>query len=103
MLEMSDTLIFFSTVTVQSEVPTTNPSSGFAHYSDSSYSFISSEMQWEEARKNCQDISAELASISDAYIHSFLWIQMLKYGKPVWIGLNSNIVSAGQMGVANAW
>lgn len=88
---------------MQSEVPTTNPSSGFAHYGDSSYSIIASEMQWEEARKNCQDKSAELASISDAYIHSFLWIQMLKYGKPVWIGLNSNMVSAGQMGGAGAW
>ncbi|GAB0184746.1 macrophage mannose receptor 1-like [Grus japonensis] len=81
-------------LTTQSEVPTTNPSSGFAHYGDSSYSIISSEMQWEEARKNCQDKSAELASILDAYIHSFLWIQMLKYGKPVWIGLNSNMTGS---------
>uniref|UniRef100_H0YSP9 Macrophage mannose receptor 1 n=1 Tax=Taeniopygia guttata TaxID=59729 RepID=H0YSP9_TAEGU len=75
----------------QPELPTTNSASGFTRYGDSSYSIISSEMQWEEARKNCQDKSAELASISDAYIHSFLWIQMLKYGKPVWIGLNSNM------------
>lgn len=59
-------------------------------------------MQWEEARKNCQRKSAELASILDAYVHSFLWIQMLKYGNPVWTGLNSNIVSAGQMGGAGA-
>lgn len=59
-------------------------------------------MQWEEARKNCQDKSGELASILDAYIHSFLWIQMLKYGKPVWIGLNSNMVSAEEMGGAGA-
>uniref|UniRef100_A0A663E991 Mannose receptor C-type 1 n=1 Tax=Aquila chrysaetos chrysaetos TaxID=223781 RepID=A0A663E991_AQUCH len=73
---------------------TTNPSSGFARYGDGSYSIVSSEMQWEEARKNCQDKSAELASISDAYIHSFLWIQMLKYGEPVWIGLNSNMTGS---------
>ncbi|XP_051465466.1 macrophage mannose receptor 1-like isoform X2 [Apus apus] len=79
-----------NSLTTQYEVPTTNPSSGFVRYGDSSYSIISSEMQWEEARKNCQDKSAELASISDAYIHSFLWIQMLKYGKPVWIGLKSS-------------
>ncbi|XP_074013799.1 macrophage mannose receptor 1-like [Numenius arquata] len=83
-----------NSITTQSEVPTTNPSSGFAHYGDSSYSIISSEMQWEEARKNCQDKSAELASISDGYVHSFLWIQMLKYGKPVWIGLNSNMTGS---------
>lgn len=85
-------------LTTQSEVPTTNPSSGFARYGDSCYSIISSEMHlkclWEEARKNCQDKSAELASILDAYIHSFLWIQMLRYGKPVWIGLNSNMTGS---------
>ncbi|XP_053915277.1 macrophage mannose receptor 1 isoform X1 [Cuculus canorus] len=81
-------------LTMQSEAPTTYPSPGFAHYGDSSYSIISSEMPWEEARKNCQDKSAELASILDAYIHSFLWIQMLKYGKPIWIGLNSNMTGS---------
>ncbi|XP_027514430.1 macrophage mannose receptor 1-like [Corapipo altera] len=84
------------------EVPTTNPASGFAHYGGSSYSIISSEMQWEEARKNCQDKSAELARISDAYIHSFLWIQMLKYGKPVWIGLYSNM-TGGYYKWTNNW
>ncbi|XP_050184740.1 macrophage mannose receptor 1-like isoform X1 [Myiozetetes cayanensis] len=84
------------------EVPTTNPASGFAHYGDSSYLIISSEMKWEEARKNCQDKSAELARISDAYIHSFLWIQMLKYGKPVWIGLNSSM-TGGYYKWTNNW
>uniref|UniRef100_A0A8C5T5E2 Mannose receptor C-type 1 n=1 Tax=Malurus cyaneus samueli TaxID=2593467 RepID=A0A8C5T5E2_9PASS len=77
-------------------------SSGFMPYGDSSYSIISSEMQWEEARKNCQDKSAELASISDAYIHSFLWIQMLKYGKPIWIGLNGNM-TGGYYKWTNNW
>uniref|UniRef100_A0A8C2SYC1 Macrophage mannose receptor 1-like n=1 Tax=Coturnix japonica TaxID=93934 RepID=A0A8C2SYC1_COTJA len=71
--------------------PATNPSPDFVPYGDSSYLIVLSEMQWEEARKNCQEQHAELASILDAYIHSFLWIQMQKYGKPVWIGLNSNI------------
>ncbi|OWK52268.1 Macrophage mannose receptor 1 [Lonchura striata] len=80
-----------NSVPSQPELPTTNSASVFTRYGDSRYSVVSSEMQWEEARKNCQDKSAELASISDAYIHSFLWIQMLKYGKPVWIGLNSNM------------
>uniref|UniRef100_A0A8C5J7G5 MRC1 protein n=1 Tax=Junco hyemalis TaxID=40217 RepID=A0A8C5J7G5_JUNHY len=79
-----------------------NSPSGFTRYGDSSYSIISSEMQWEEARRNCQDKSADLASISDAYIHSFLWIQMLKYGKPVWIGLNSNM-TGGYYKWTNNW
>ncbi|RMC04928.1 hypothetical protein DUI87_18104 [Hirundo rustica rustica] len=86
----------------QPEVLTTNPASGFTRYGDSSYSIISSEMEWEEARRNCQDKSGELASISDAYIHSFLWIQMLKHGKPVWIGLNSNM-TGGYYKWTNNW
>uniref|UniRef100_A0A8U7NHY4 Uncharacterized protein n=1 Tax=Corvus moneduloides TaxID=1196302 RepID=A0A8U7NHY4_CORMO len=86
----------------QPEVPSTNPASGFTHYGGSSYSIISSEMQWKEARKNCQDKSAELASIADAYIHSFLWIQMLTYGKPVWIGLNGNL-TGGYYKWTNNW
>ncbi|XP_031470280.1 macrophage mannose receptor 1-like [Phasianus colchicus] len=80
-----------SLVTAQFNLSATNPSSDFVHYGDSSYLIVSSEMQWEEARRNCQEQHAELASILDAYIHSFLWIQIQKYGKPVWIGLNSNI------------
>ncbi|XP_009084563.3 macrophage mannose receptor 1-like isoform X1 [Serinus canaria] len=84
------------------EFPTTSPASGFTRYGDSSYSIISSEMLWEEARRNCQDKSAELASVSDAYTHSFLWIQMLKYGKPVWIGLNSNM-TGGYYKWTNNW
>uniref|UniRef100_A0A8C3EI87 Uncharacterized protein n=1 Tax=Corvus moneduloides TaxID=1196302 RepID=A0A8C3EI87_CORMO len=83
-------------------LPSTNPASGFTHYGGSSYSIISSEMQWKEARKNCQDKSAELASIADAYIHSFLWIQMLTYGKPVWIGLNGNL-TGGYYKWTNNW
>uniref|UniRef100_A0A8C2SXJ0 Macrophage mannose receptor 1-like n=1 Tax=Coturnix japonica TaxID=93934 RepID=A0A8C2SXJ0_COTJA len=80
-----------SLVAEQFNSPATNPSPDFVPYGDSSYLIVLSEMQWEEARKNCQEQHAELASILDAYIHSFLWIQMQKYGKPVWIGLNSNI------------
>lgn len=49
-------------------------------------------MTWEEARKNCKNKSSELASILDAYSQSFLWLQILKYGEPVWIGLNSEVV-----------
>ncbi|XP_067418418.1 macrophage mannose receptor 1-like [Emydura macquarii macquarii] len=71
--------------------PTTIPASGFIRYGDSSYAVIHSKMEWEKARKNCKSKSSELASILDLHSHSFLWVQMLKYGEPVWIGLNSNV------------
>uniref|UniRef100_K7FZT8 C-type lectin domain-containing protein n=1 Tax=Pelodiscus sinensis TaxID=13735 RepID=K7FZT8_PELSI len=71
---------------------TTIPASGFIHYGDSSYAITHSRMTWEEARKTCKDKSSELASILDLRSHLFLWLQMLKYGEPVWIGLNSNVM-----------
>ncbi|XP_019385690.1 PREDICTED: macrophage mannose receptor 1-like [Crocodylus porosus] len=72
---------------------TTVPASDFTHFGGSSYSIIQSKMTWEEARKNCKNKSSELASILDAYSQSFLWLQILKYGEPVWIGLNSEVMS----------
>ncbi|XP_065254347.1 macrophage mannose receptor 1-like [Emys orbicularis] len=72
---------------------TTVPVSGFTLYGNSSYSLISSRMNWEEARKNCKAEYSELASILDPYSQSFLWLQVLKVGQPVWIGLNSNVTS----------
>nr|XP_008161018.1 macrophage mannose receptor 1-like isoform X2 [Chrysemys picta bellii] len=81
--------------------PTTIPASGFTRYGDSSYAVIHSKMKWEEARKNCKDRSSELASILDIHSHSFLWLQMLKYGERVWIGLNSNVTDGHYKWVDN--
>ncbi|CAM4596068.1 macrophage mannose receptor 1-like [Lepidochelys kempii] len=72
---------------------TTVPVSGFTLYGNSGYSLISSRMNWEEAQKNCKAEYSELASILDPYSQSFLWLQVLKIGQPVWIGLNSNVTS----------
>ncbi|XP_053215449.1 macrophage mannose receptor 1-like [Podarcis raffonei] len=60
-------------------------------FGNSSYSFIAPNMTWEEARKKCNSEHSELASIWNPYIQSFLWLWVLKYGEPVWIGLNSNM------------
>ncbi|NXC92725.1 MRC1 protein, partial [Certhia familiaris] len=68
---------------------------GFNNYGDDRYEVINYKMSWEKAEKNCRDQSAELASILDPYAESFLWLQILKHGEPVWIGLNSNM-SGGQ-------
>ncbi|CAM2105345.1 unnamed protein product [Caretta caretta] len=75
-----------------SHSPTTIPASDFTRCGDSGYLVIRSKMKWEEARKNCQEKSSELASILDPYSQSFLWLQVLEYGEPVWIALNSNVV-----------
>uniref|UniRef100_A0A8C8RHJ4 Macrophage mannose receptor 1 n=1 Tax=Pelusios castaneus TaxID=367368 RepID=A0A8C8RHJ4_9SAUR len=65
--------------------------SSFIHYSNSSYLFMNSKMKWEDARRKCKRDSSDLVSILDPYTQSFLWLQMLKYGEPIWIGLNSNM------------
>uniref|UniRef100_A0A8C5T7L3 MRC1 protein n=1 Tax=Malurus cyaneus samueli TaxID=2593467 RepID=A0A8C5T7L3_9PASS len=69
----------------------TIPVFGFNNYGDDRYALIDYKLSWEKAEKNCRDQSAELASVLDPYADSFLWLQILKHGQPVWIGLNSNM------------
>uniref|UniRef100_A0A8V0XRY1 Macrophage mannose receptor 1 n=1 Tax=Gallus gallus TaxID=9031 RepID=A0A8V0XRY1_CHICK len=66
------------------------PMFGFNNYDDDRYAVINYKMNWEEAQKNCKDQHADLASILDPYVEAYLWLQTLKHGEPVWIGLNSN-------------
>ncbi|KGL73953.1 Macrophage mannose receptor 1, partial [Tinamus guttatus] len=68
----------------------TVPVFGFNNYGDDRYEIINYKMSWAAARKYCRDQYAELASILDPYVDSYLWLQMLRHGEPVWIGLNSN-------------
>lgn len=72
---------------------TTDPKS-IIRYGNSSYLFIHTKMNWEDARENCRRDQFDLSSILDPYSHSFLWLKILKYGVPIWIGLNSNVVRA---------
>ncbi|XP_030908399.2 macrophage mannose receptor 1 [Melopsittacus undulatus] len=69
------------------------PMFGYNKYGDDRYAVINYKMSWEEAEKNCRDQSSELASVLDPYAESYLWLQILKHGEPVWIGLNSNTTS----------
>uniref|UniRef100_A0A672TQU4 Mannose receptor C-type 1 n=1 Tax=Strigops habroptila TaxID=2489341 RepID=A0A672TQU4_STRHB len=69
------------------------PMFGYNNYGDDRYAVINYKMSWEEAEKNCRDQSSELASVLDPYAESYLWLQILKHGEPVWIGLNSNTTS----------
>uniref|UniRef100_A0A8B9GDI6 MRC1 protein n=1 Tax=Amazona collaria TaxID=241587 RepID=A0A8B9GDI6_9PSIT len=69
------------------------PMFGYNKYGDDRYAVINYKMSWEEAEENCRDQSSELASVLDPYAESYLWLQILKHGEPVWIGLNSNTTS----------
>uniref|UniRef100_A0A8B9QQM5 Macrophage mannose receptor 1 n=1 Tax=Anas platyrhynchos TaxID=8839 RepID=A0A8B9QQM5_ANAPL len=81
---------------LQNSQPTV-PMFGFNNYGDDRYAVINYKMSWEEAQKNCRDQYAELASILDPYAESYLWLQILKHGEPVWIGLNSNTTGGRYM------
>ncbi|XP_028605836.2 macrophage mannose receptor 1-like [Podarcis muralis] len=80
---------------------TTIPASGYAPFGNRSYSLSSPKMTWEEARKKCKSEQSELASILDPYIESFLWLWVLKYGEPAWIGLNSNMTDEQYKWISN--
>ncbi|NWI51084.1 MRC1 protein, partial [Calyptomena viridis] len=69
----------------------TVPVFGFNNYGDDRYAVIKDKTSWEKAEKKCRDESAELASVLDPYAASYLWLQILKLGEPVWIGLHSNM------------
>ncbi|XP_062976933.1 macrophage mannose receptor 1-like [Elgaria multicarinata webbii] len=90
-----------NTDTIFSHSEPTIPASGYILYGNSSYSLVSPKMTWEEARKKCKSENAELASILTSYIQSFVWLQVLKYGEPVWIGLNSNMTNEAYKWVNN--
>ncbi|XP_044280789.1 macrophage mannose receptor 1-like isoform X2 [Varanus komodoensis] len=81
---------------------TTIPASGYVPYGNSSYSLASPKMTWEEARRKCRSEGAELARVLTPYVQSFLWLQVLKYGEPVWIGLNSNMMNESYKWI-NKW
>nr|XP_060638336.1 macrophage mannose receptor 1-like [Anolis sagrei ordinatus] len=80
---------------------TTISASGYTRYGNSSYSLVSPKMSWEEARKRCKSENAELASIVDPYVQSFIWLLILKYNEPAWIGLNSNLTNEKYKWVSN--
>ncbi|XP_015279234.1 PREDICTED: macrophage mannose receptor 1-like [Gekko japonicus] len=77
---------------VSSHSETTIPASGYIPYGNSSYSFTKTAT-WEEARKQCHSKNSELTSILNPYSQSFLWLLVLKYREPLWIGLNSNVTN----------
>ncbi|CAI5788830.1 Uncharacterized protein PODLI_1B041026 [Podarcis lilfordi] len=60
-------------------------------YNNNTYFFFESKMAWKDAQKSCEQQSFNLASILDPFTHSFLWLRLLKYKSPVWIGLNTNV------------
>ncbi|XP_043921443.1 macrophage mannose receptor 1-like [Protopterus annectens] len=78
------------------------PAGEFLKFENISYTIVQNKMTWEDAQANCVAKSANLASILNVYEQSFLWLQIIKYGEPVWIGLNSN-KTGGQYKWINNW
>jgi len=64
----------------------------FDHAGGISYSVTHSKMNWEEAKKNCNNNASEHANTSDPYSQALLFFLAQEYGDPLWIGLSSNVV-----------
>ncbi|XP_033854652.3 macrophage mannose receptor 1-like [Acipenser ruthenus] len=74
-----------------SNPPTTVPPKGYVQFGTSSYRIIKQKLKWDEARRQCKAEDADLASILNTMMQSFIMLQAEKYGEPLWIGLNSNV------------
>ncbi|KAL4635258.1 macrophage mannose receptor 1-like [Arapaima gigas] len=70
------------------ELPKTYQSLG-----NSSFKLVPQKMNWDEARTQCKADGAELASIIDHIMQSFIMLQLQHYKEPLWIGLNSNVTN----------
>ncbi|XP_043921441.1 macrophage mannose receptor 1-like [Protopterus annectens] len=84
------------------EKPTASTHKDILTFGNNSYEIIPQKMSWEDAQNKCVTRGFVLASILNVYEHSFLWLQVLKYKEPVWIGLNSN-KTAGQYIWIDKW
>lgn len=84
------------------EQPTASTHKDMLTFGNNSYKIIHHKMKWENAQNECLAKGLDLASILNEYEQSFLWLQVLKYEEPVWVGLNSN-KTAGQYVWTDKW
>ncbi|XP_010904068.2 macrophage mannose receptor 1 [Esox lucius] len=81
--------------------PTTLSPKTFYKLGNDSYKLVTQEMNWDEARRQCKADDAEMASILNPITQAFITMQLHKYNKPVWIGLNSNLTEGSFKWVDN--
>lgn len=73
--------------------PTTVSPKAFYKIGNDSYKVVTQKMRWDEARRQCQADDADLASILTPVIQAYITLQISKLKEPIWIGLNSNVVT----------
>ncbi|KAJ8010370.1 hypothetical protein DPEC_G00074360 [Dallia pectoralis] len=71
--------------------PTTVSPKAFYKLGNDSYKVLMQEMNWDEARRQCKADDSEMASILNPINQAFITMQLQKYNKPTWIGLNNNL------------
>lgn len=64
----------------------------FIKLGNDSYMVLQKKLTWNEAKHQCELKGAHLASIRDLRVQSYIELQTLKLGQPLWIGLNSREV-----------
>ncbi|KAM9827488.1 macrophage mannose receptor 1 [Neosynchiropus ocellatus] len=73
----------------------------FFKLGNDSYKLVAQKMRWDEARRQCQADDADLVSILNPVIQSYVALQISKHNEPVWIGLNSNVTDGRYKWVDN--
>lgn len=68
-------------------------SASYFKLGNNSYKIQTVKMSWDEARRQCKADDAELASVLDSVTQAFITLRTDRLKEPVWIGLNSNVVS----------
>lgn len=74
-------------------VPTTVSPASYIKLGNDSYKVQAEKMSWDEARRQCKADDADLASVLDSVTQAFITLRSGKLKEPMWIGLNSNVVS----------
>ncbi|XP_043920561.1 macrophage mannose receptor 1 isoform X2 [Protopterus annectens] len=71
-------------------------------FDNNTYRIVQSKMKWDDAMSECTAKGYNLVSILNVYENAFLWLQVLKFGEPIWLGLNSK-KTGGQYKWTDKW
>uniref|UniRef100_A0A3B5AZ46 Macrophage mannose receptor 1-like n=1 Tax=Stegastes partitus TaxID=144197 RepID=A0A3B5AZ46_9TELE len=64
------------------------PTNYFKIFNDS-IKVVTQQMNWEEAKKNCENDGANLASVRNDWTKLYISLMAIKLQAPLWLGLNS--------------
>ncbi|KAK2822606.1 hypothetical protein Q5P01_022671 [Channa striata] len=77
-------------VTSLPDSPETTTSTNYVKICNDSIKVVTQQLNWDTARKNCEDDGANLASLRNEWIQAYVELMAKNLKAPLWIGLNKN-------------